>query len=199
MIGVGIGQSLGDVSNLRHRQRRVKPDMRVHHFAFMIMIVVVVVVVMIVFAYAGQHLNALACVDDRQIFSQGHHLVHELLHPAAVDDQRIRALQRHHVARLKLIVMQAADILLRHILYGHAVNACRNILRQNIHRVERGDDYLLPIRLRCASAEQQRQNHHQQRKSVSFFHGFSFPIFQRGQIPRICTVQAYRYKFSFSF
>ena len=64
-----------------------------------------------------------------------------------VDDQRIRALQRHHVARLKLIVMQAADILLRHILYGHAVNACRNILRQNIHRVERGDDHLLPIRL----------------------------------------------------
>ena len=134
-------------------------------------VVVVSVRVMVVFLVTGEHLNAFARIDHGQIRPERNHLIHELLHPAAVDDQRIRALQRHHVAGLKLIVVQTADILFRHVLHRHAVNAVRHVQRQHIHRIKTRHNRGLSVLLGGAARGKQGEKRPESApKHVSFFH-----------------------------
>ena len=124
---------------------------------FAALVVIVAVVVFIVVA-AGpvfarrQHVDALARVDHRQVRAQGDHLVHELLHAAAVDHQRARALQGDHVARLQLIIVQAADALVGHVLHRHALHAVRHVEREDVHRVKRGHNRHPAAMLLCRAA-----------------------------------------------
>ena len=154
-------KAVRDVLHLAHRQRRVEPHMCVVHAVIMVMSIMIIL--------TAQHLDAVARVDDRQFRALGDHLVHELLHAAAVDDERVRALQRDHVARLQLIIVQAAGALARHIHHAHARHIPDHVLREHIHRIKRGDDRLPRIFLRRAAAAH-CQRKRQQRGEHALFH-----------------------------
>ena len=194
---VGLGQPVRDVLHLLYRAARIQPDVRVIKLVMLVMLVVRVRIV-VVRLVAGEHGNALARVDDRQIRAQGEHLIHKLLHPAAVDDQRVRALQRHHVAGLELIIVQTADVLLRHVLHRHAVDSVRHVERQHIHRVKARDDRGLPVRLRRAARGKQRQKRRRQRPNRFFLHReCSFP-WVKTPYRHIHTTFLFRAAFRFS-
>ena len=152
MRGICLLKLLCDVLHLLDISGDAEPDVR------------------ILFPFFLQQRDAAGGVDDRETLLRLDDLVEEILHPSAVHDEGIRFLQRLHILRRELIVMQAARLWLRHVRHRHAVDATRDVDGIDVHRIERCHDAeaalrllrVLRPRLRAAAREQDgadRQKH----------------------------------------
>ena len=104
-------------------------------------------------------------VDDLEVLLLLDDLVEETLHARAIDDERIGFLERLHVLRRQLVVVQAARLRFRHVDDLDTVDALRDVDGIDVHRVERSDDAELlvvaALLLRTAASRGDRQQHEQ--------------------------------------
>ena len=158
VLRVRLAELRGDGLDLRDVVGHAEPDMRVDLVAVLEEVDVV----------------RLRGIDDLEVLLLLDDLVEETLHARAIDDERISFLERLHVLRRQLVVVQAPRLRLRHVDDLDAVDALRDVDGIDVHRVERRDDAELLVvaaLLLCAAASCTQSQQHEQHGNKDSFQG----------------------------
>ena len=149
VLRVGLAELRGDGLDLLDTVGHAEPDVRVDLIAVL----------------EEVDLIRLRGIDDLEVLLLLDDLVEEALHARAVDDEGVGLLERLHVLRRQLVIMQAARLRLRHVDDLDAVDTLRDVDGIDVHRVERSDDAELlvvaALLLRAAASRCERHQHEQ--------------------------------------
>ena len=190
-IGVAVGgDGFGVAGQLRYQAvcqvghhddgiGDVQPDVGVHFVVVALMavllcgfrrccFVVVMVVVMVMLHAAFQQGNAHRGVHHRQVGEGLEHAGKVAFHACAVDEEYIRPGQALHVARLQLVIMQAAGAGRGEAHDLHALQAVGEVEGEEINGKKGGDD---GFRRGGAGQHHQQQRHQQGGQGDQLLHG----------------------------
>ena len=84
----------------------------------------------------SKKLYVFRCIDNGEMAVLLKYLVKEAFHASTIGNKNICLFQSGHIARSKLVIMQAAGLRLSHVDYLDTFNATSNINSTDIHRIE---------------------------------------------------------------